>query len=343
MKYAMLLLLLLGFTACKQDYVKTPRTLSSVKKARVVALESSSEPLPVYAVGKIEADENIRLSFKIGGVIAAINFEKGQYVQKGQLMATLEQEEINSQVTEAEANVEKMRRDLQRFQRLFADSAATLESVQDIETGLRIAESGLRIARFNRRYSEIVAPASGRILQRLAEPNELVSGGSPIYLMASQEEGMVLTVGLSDKDIVKLRLGDPAMVRLDAYPGKMARAEVNELAAEAHPVAGTFDVELRIVEFPYELKAGFFAKAEILPSQQEEYIKVPMHALVEGLDNEVAVFTVSEEKAKRTIVSPQFIGDDFFTVEVSQLQSKQVITDGAAYLRDGEAFETIND
>ena len=337
------MVMLLGLAACKKDYAQDERVASSLKKARVVTLTATNEPLPIYAMGKITAEKNIRLSFKIGGIIASLPYQEGQYVRKGQVLASLNQEEIASQVTQAKANVDKLSRDLDRYRRLLADSAATLQSVQDIETNLQIAQSGLRIANFNRKYSQILAPASGRVLQRLAEPGELISAGQPIYLLASQEEGMVLKVGIADRDVVRLKLGDQAEVVFDAYADQTALAEVNEIAAEGHPAIGTFEVELRIKEFPAELKNGFFAKAKIFPSSQPAYFKVPMHAMVEGLQDKVAIFTTDGEKASRVIVEPQYIGEDFFTVDEKKMVHDLVITEGAAYLRDGESFETLND
>ncbi|MEM9326157.1 MAG: efflux RND transporter periplasmic adaptor subunit [Bacteroidota bacterium] len=339
-----LVIILLLVAGCKQEYTEAPVETLKVKRAKVVNLEATIEPIPVYAAGRVEALESVKLSFKTGGIVKRLTVDVGDYVREGQVIGQLDLQEINAQVTQAEANVDKLRRDLSRFRRLYVDSAATLQSVQDLETGLSIAESSLRIATFNQAYSQIVAPASGRIEQRMAEANELVDPGQPIYFLSTKSGGMSLTVGLADRDVVKLKLGDAAAVTFDAYPGEQAIAEVTEIAAQGHPVTGTFAVEMTIVSFPYELKSGFFAKASISPSRQEPYFKIPMHAVVEGSEDQVIIYTPEEDKVKKVAVRPQYIGDDYFTIGIRDLTgtTAAVVTDGAAYLQEGESFVSID-
>ena len=137
------ILFLAVIISCKQEYVKESTKLPSIKKAKVTQLKPSQDPLPIYASGKLKALENIKLSFKIGGFIKTLNVQEGQFVKKGQLLSRLDLSEINAQVSQASANVEKLKRDLARFKRLLADSAATLQNVQDLETGLEVAEAQL--------------------------------------------------------------------------------------------------------------------------------------------------------------------------------------------------------
>ena len=344
MKPHLSLILFVLLAACKQDYVKTPKALPTVKKAKVVQLERSTEPLPVYASGKIKSLESIKLSFKTGGIIQSLAVAEGTYVRKGQVLATLDLSEIDAQVRQAQANVEKLERDLGRFQRLYADSAATLQSVQDIETGLDVAQSQLKIAAFNQSYSKIVAPVSGVIQKKMVEVGELVSPGAPIYTIGSRQAGMSLRVSLADRDVVKVSMGDRATLAIDAYAGLEAEARVTEIAAEGHPRTGTFEVELTVENFPYELKSGFFAKATVYPSQQQAYYKIPMHAIIEGLEEQVAIYVPDREKVKKKLVKPDFIGEDFFTTAITSFDQStpRVLTDGASFLREGEAFETLD-
>lgn len=336
--------LVLLLVACKQEYVKNPKVIPTTKRAKVIQLSKQTDPLPIYASGKIKSLANIKLSFKTGGIINALSVREGMRVKKGQVIATLDLSEINAQVRQAQVNFEKLERDLGRFQRLYADSAATLQSVQDIETSLEVAASQLRIAKFNQSYSKIIAPVSGVIQQRMAEEGELVSAGQSIFTVASQKAGMSLTVSLADRDVVKLKLGDRASLAIDAYSGMEAQARVTEIAAEGHPRTGTFAVELTVESFPYELKSGFFAKATIYPSNQTAYFKIPMHAIIEGLEDQVAVYVPNGQKTERVLITPDYIGEDYFTTAISAFTrpTPKILTEGASFLREGEVFETLD-
>ncbi|MEL6557650.1 MAG: efflux RND transporter periplasmic adaptor subunit [Bacteroidota bacterium] len=328
--------------SCKEQYVENPVTLPTVKTAKVETVKASDEPIPVFASGKISASENMNLSFKTGGIIRKIHVEVGQKIVKGQLLATLNTSEIDAMVNQAVANVEKLERDLGRYQRLYKDSAATLQSVQDIQTGLDVAKSELVIARYNQSYSKIVAPVSGKIQLKMAEENELVNPGQPIILISSDKEGMSLKVGLSDKDVVLINSGDTAKISFDAYSDLSGTAYVSEIAAEGDPVTGTFEVELIIDNFPRQLKSGFFARAEIFPSQQTPYYKIPSHALVSASEKEVTVFVPKNGKAASLKLKMGRIANDYFTTPAVDIQdSISVLTDGVAYLNEGEEFQSF--
>lgn len=341
MKSIQFIIIVLLFAACKQEYVQESAPLPTVKRAKVEQLSVTSEPLPIYASGKIQSLENAKLSFKTGGIVQRIYVEEGDNITKGQVLASLDLSEINAQVRQAQANVDKLSRDLDRFQRLYTDSAATLQSVQDIATGLDVAKANLTIAQFNQTYSKITASASGKILSKMAEPNELVNPGQPIFIISAEAAGMSLDVGLSDREVVKVKLGDPAIITFDAYPGLEAKAVITEIGADSHPRIGTYGVELTIQDFPYELKNGFFAKASILPSSQQAYYKIPMNALVEGDEKLVSVYLPEDNKAVKASVRPIYIGDDFIAVAQKDLPQVNILTEGSAYLREGEEFQEI--
>jgi len=341
-KYLIYIAILASLASCKQDYVEEPKQLPTVPQARVEQLVPTQDPLPIFASGRIEVLENARLSFKTGGIVREVLVEDGQTVQKGQVLARLDLAEINAQVKQAQAQVTKLQRDLSRFERLYADSATTLQNVQDLQTALDVAQANLAIATFNQTYSQIVAPASGTVLAKMVEENELVNPGQPIIMLSEQAAGMSLNVGLSDRDIVRVNLGDTAKIALDAYPGEEAIALVTEIAANAHPRVGTYRVELTLQPFPHPVKNGFFAKAHILPTNQVPYYRIPMRALVGGNQREAAIYTALDNKAVRTTIRPLYFGDDYIAVRVRDLSNSSIITEGAAYLQSDQPFETLN-
>ena len=61
------------------------------------------------------------------------------------------------------------------------------------------------------------------MLRRLAEERELVAAGTPVLVLGAQDQGFVVRTGLADREIVQVKLGDVAQIRLDALPGADAR------------------------------------------------------------------------------------------------------------------------
>lgn len=328
-------LTLLSISGCSKD-VDAGTSEAAVETVNVQVHEISREKrvLPIRTSGRLASKAEIRLSFKIGGLVERLYVDEGQKVQKGASLARLNLAEIDAQVLQAESGLEKAKRDLDRAEGLYADSVATLEQVQDARTGVEIAEANLKIATFNRTHAQIVAPVSGRILKRTVEAGELVGPGQPIFLFGADREGWVVRVGLTDRDIVKLAIGDSASLAFDAYPERPFRGRVTELGDVADPMSGTFEVEIAIDDPGGLLKSGFIARVDLYPSRGEAYYFLPIEALVEGNQEEGMVYVLDEEtqRARKMPVHIYKILDEEIAVGEGLEGYEKVITEGAGFL-----------
>ena len=167
--------------------------------------------------------------------------------------------------------------------------------MQNAKSALDVATANLNIAEYNLKFSSIVAPADGVILKKFFEEDEIVGIGNPIFYFASAEDSWQLVVGVSDKDIVKLELGDKAKIQTDAYPDKNLDCIVSEIANAPGQYTGLYEVELTIENSDMNLKHGFFAKGEIYPSEQKECYSLPVDAIQEGIGNLVQFYSVSDD------------------------------------------------
>ncbi len=307
---------------------------------RVAPVTMRRVALPVTASGTLGPKEEVTLSFKIGGVIARVLVDAGRTVVAGQELAALDLGEIDPGVARAQSVAEKAERDLVRARRLYADSVATLEQVEDAETGRDVARAELQSVTFNRRHAVIVAPSAGVILERRAEPGELVQAGAPILRLGSRSRGQVLRVGLADRDVVRIQRGDGAVVRFSALPGREFAGTVSEIAAAADPVTGTYRVEVSLPG-ALGLSSGLVGTVEIRPAASRSLIMVPIESVLEADGAGATVFVLSPDggRAERRPVTLAFVSGDQAAVAGGLDGVRLVITDGAAFLRDGRAVE----
>lgn len=329
--------LLLG--ACARGGAAPPAS-SDVVAVRVAPVVTERLALPVTAAGVLGAKEEVALSFKIGGVVARVLVDEGQAVRAGATLAALDLSEIDAGVTRARSAAEKADRDLGRTRRLYADSVATLEQVQNAATGADVARAELDAAAFNRRYAVILAPAGGTILRRRAEPGELVAPGTTILTLGSRARGFVVRAGLADRDVVRVRRGDSAEVRFAAIPGRTFRGAVTEIAGAADATTGTYAVEVRLPgPEAAALPTGLVAEVSIRPAATRAVALIPIEALLEADGSDAVVFVLSPDgrRAVRRPVSIAFLSGDRVAVATGLDGVQAVITDGAAYLDDGAA------
>jgi RND family efflux transporter MFP subunit len=335
MKYTNLILLLLSlsFLAC----YRTPEPQQKDSRIRVTVIPAEIKEIhkTVRTSGQLSSKTEVRLSFKTGGVIEKISVKEGQHVARGATIAQLNLAEINAIEHQADLAFLKAERDYGRIENLYNDSVATLENLQDAHTAQNVAKANLEIARFNRKYSVIEAPATGKILKKLAEENEIVGPGQPVLIFGSSEDEWVVKSNLTDRDIVTVDLGDPATVRFDAYPGIDFKAFVSEIGKAADPYTGTYEVELTVEAKDYPLVSGFIARAEIFTPQAELCLQVPIDALVEAQGDVGYVFIAKGNLAeKRQIKTSQIQG--MICIKEGVGEGELVVVEGSNYLKDND-------
>jgi RND family efflux transporter MFP subunit len=199
------------------------------------------------------------------------------------------------------------------------------------------------MARFDRTHASIEAPADGVVLARLAEPNETVSPGTPILQFKSGDRGFVVRVGLADRDVVRVRLGDRAMLRSNAWTDRRLNASVSEIAAAASPATGTFDVELTLDPTDAPLLSGMHVRVAIDPAQRETVWRIPIDAFIEGDGDHGVVYRFDRASgvARRTPVTVAFLDGASVALRAGLDDDAEVVTDGAAWLRDGAAVRVL--
>jgi membrane fusion protein, multidrug efflux system len=331
------LLLPLVLAGCARGRTAAP-SVQHIVVVRLAPVTVERIARPVTATGVLGPKEEVPLAFKVGGVIGHVLVDEGQTVRTGDTLATLDLSEIDAGVTRARSAAEKAERDLARAQRLYTDSVATLEQLQNAETGRDIAAAELETVTFNRRYAVIVAPASGVILHRNAEPGELIQAGTPILTLGTRTRGVVMRVALADRDVVRVRRGDRAVVRFDALPDVMLEGTTTEIGAAADPLTGTYRVEITLPRAA-RLASGLVGLVEIQARAAEALSLVPVEAVLEADGSRATVFTLSADgrHAERRSVRVAFLSGNRVAIAAGLEGARWVVTDGAAYLDDGAA------
>jgi membrane fusion protein, multidrug efflux system len=341
------ILLLLLFTACKKPKTEV-QTPTKQDEAEIVAVKLNNVQKKnivheIVGTGMLMSKAEARLAFKTGGVISKIYIKEGDNVKAGQLLATLDLTEINSQVAQAELAVQKSERDLQRAKNLYADTVATLETVQNATTGADFAKKTLEIARFNKKFSEIRAPRSGKLLKKMMNEGELVGPGMPVFFIneaTASTNDWVVRVGVSDRDWAALRTGNTAKINFDAYPNETFDGRISKLADMIDPQSGTYDVEIAVNTKGKRMATGLYGHVSLQPSASSLMTVIPIEALVEGNGTEGYVYTVKDDNSVQKLpVKIVYIGDK--EIGVSGLTATTVITEGVSYLTEKTKVKVV--
>jgi RND family efflux transporter MFP subunit len=272
----------------KPDKLQGSKESIAVKTYKLSTTESSNH---IHCTGTIDTDQQLKYSFKIGGVIEKILVREGDSFKKGTLLATLKVDEIDSGVSQAQLGVDKAIRDLKRIQNLYRDSVATLEQLQNAQTLLDVAQNQLQVVTFNRNFACIYAGVDGFVTKKLANEGEIISEGMPVFVInEARPSSWILTVGISDKDWANIQVNNKAKISIDAYPGIQFEGYVFKKLLAANPDSGSFAIEIKVNPNNKQLALGMFGRATVETNLTAIHKAIPYDAVIEANGNNAFVF-----------------------------------------------------
>lgn len=333
----------LFFSSCQQAERKNAIPVQDTIPVKLMPLTATGEQQIIEATGVFSTDDETLLGFKNGGVIAKILVKEGDVVRKGQLLASVHTSEVDAKAGQVRLSVEKARRDYERASKLYHDSVATLEQLQNAKTALAVAQEDLKSVGFNQQFSQIHSPVSGFVLAKLANEGQVVGPGTPVLQVNGAGSGQwLLKVGVSDSQWARLKVGDKAIIQTDALPNDSLQAYVFKKSEGLDPQSGTFSIQLALQGKPAgKLASGVFGKSKIYSQGQTnaQGWRIPFSSLLDGNGKEGYVFITEDGKtAKKQKVSIQNMEKDEVLISSGLEQAQAIIISGSPYLQNGSAI-----
>jgi RND family efflux transporter MFP subunit len=333
---------ILAASCGKKQEPATTNTENAVIPVQVMSLAQGRAAATFQVSGQFTTDDEVFLSFKTGGIINKTFVKEGDAVREGQLLATLNMTEISAQVAQAEIGFEKANRDYQRVQRLYNDSVATLEQLQNTRSALDLAKQQLKVAEFNKSYSEIRATKSGYVLRKMATEGQLTAPGNPVFQINGARSGnWLLRAAVSDKEWSAIALNDQALIGAGADAAPTYKGVVVHKSEAADAMSGLYTIDIRFSgQKPTALAAGMYGKATIAVtadtgSRKAEGIAIPYDALLDGDGRSGYVFVTNDRKtATKVKVEIAGIEKDSVIISKGLETATLLITMGGAYLND---------
>ena len=266
-----------------------------------VTAERADFRIAVTANGLVKPIDRIELKSKASGAVIELPIEVGDQVEKGALIAKLDQVDERTALAQARADLDIARAELdlaeknfERRQQLFSGDIISKEAQDQTELDLAVARSRLvqattALDRAEEQMEDtvITSPVDGIILQKYVERGQIIAsgvsnvgGGTPIADVADMRD-VHIEAGIDEIDISKIAVGQQAAIRAEAYPEKVYTGEVVRIAPEARVEQNVtlFDVVVRVENIDANLKSGMNATVEVVIVEQPDLLTIPMAAL----------------------------------------------------------------
>ncbi|HIB36525.1 efflux RND transporter periplasmic adaptor subunit [Mesonia sp.] len=299
------------------------------KKVETATIEKLDITETVSATGKIQPQVEVKLSSEVSGEIIELPIVEGQEVKKGDLLVKINPDlyqsslqrsqasyqNIKASLAQTEASLKQAKANYDRNKTLFDKGVISKSEWDNIVSQYEVAQANKQSAFYNVQSAAatvneaqdnlgrttIYAPMSGTISKLDAELGERVVGtqqmaGTEILRVANLGE-MEVEVEVNENDIVKVAVGDSAIVEVDAYLGKEFRGLVTEISNSAADEltadqVTNFDVKVKILESSYQdlkkgkpenyypFRPGMTATVDIITNKRENIIGVPISSIV---------------------------------------------------------------
>ena len=287
----------------------------------------------------LEAPAEAQVVSKSSGVVLQVLVEEGDQVKAGQVLARVDPDRARLEMERSRATVRKLENNFRRAQELLASKLVSAESVEQIRFDLESARASYELAQLELSHTNIVAPISGVVAQRMVKVGNLIGLNMPAFRVVdiSQLEGVL---NVPERELATLRPGMPLRMVVDAVPGVVFEGRVDRISPVVDSGSGTFRVVCAF-EGGGTLRPGMFGRIEVVYDERVDALTMPRVALLED-EGEPAVFVVRESKAVRVPVELGYVNGELAEVRSGLKEGEDVVTAGKVAIRDGSEVEVIN-
>ena len=290
------LVLIFCFLSCAfiLRYGFTPKKAKDISEY-TISVQEGTLPGTISASGEIQAVKTVNVSPKKQGLLEQIYVKEGDKVMKGDLIAKMETGDLKFRLNELKAEYANQKSNYERRKILFKEGAISAEVHDDFKNKFLTSKARLNQAELEKDDLNIKAPFSGLITAEYAVIGSFVRPTSSSSFSNSQSnnsssqssivelsQGLEIIAKVPESDIGRIKIGQEATIRVDAFPEKRFEAKVNEISPRAIKSNNvtSFEVTLLLLNSPKELRIGMNSDIEFKTGKTNLTTLVPTVAIV---------------------------------------------------------------
>jgi len=313
-----------------------------IVEVATVHREAERRPAAVLSAGGyVIADPTVSIAVKVSGRVQFVGPREGDRVEKGELLIRLDDGERRAQLALARADNNQALRDLERVERLAKRGYASEAERDALVSRVDVTRAQLQLAQAALAHAAIESPIDGTVISRKVEVGEVVNpgvpGAEPLLRLADLER-IYVEIDLQETDLGRLKVGQRARVRPDAYPDRTYAAYLEEIAPSANRQKGTVRLKVRVEEPDPYLRVDLAAKVEMLEdaevAEQPPRTILPRAAL-RNEKGETVAYVVQDGRLRRKRVTTGSDAEDGIEVRSGVAPGDRVVIKGESPLRDG--------
>jgi membrane fusion protein (multidrug efflux system) len=338
----------------------------SVNVGRV---ETAAVREEILITGSLKPKEQVDITAKATGRIEKLTVQIGDFVKRGDMIAALEDAELQQQIKRAmaaqgvvqatmaqrRAELSRAEAELKRAEILLSDGLISRQDYDAQRTNLQVVQAQLELAKAQEQQTEadinelriqleqriIYAPMGSFVAQRFVDQGALVSPATPIVRLVNLAT-MVTLASVPEREMGKLRVGAPAKVNVDALSDQTFSAQMSRISPVLDAATRSALVEVEIPNPDSRLKAEMFARVTLDLSTTRQALVVPREALVYR-GQQAGVYIVEQKRPVFRPIDTGLMQGDKVEILTELRPGAEIVTRGATMLAEGDQIRVVGD
>jgi len=346
-------LLSISLVACTGDESDKPTTDTDTVPVVVGKVQKVQELEKISVSGTVSTpNAPVNASFLVSGEVMSVGPREGDFVEKEQVLASIDPTDYQLQLAAATAQTDQARigharaeDEFRRMKMLYDSKSLAPNDFQKYKASydstkqqLEQAVAAEKLSR--KRFSDATlrAPTSGYVSKRLIEAGDTASAGRPVFEIV-QMEPVEVNAGVPETDVHLVKVGQDVEIAVPALPGKSFRGKVRLINVSADPATRTYMTRITVTNPELLLRVGMVAEATIRGKRTTSMVTLPGDAVVRDPQGATQVFVYYPDQ-KRVYAKRVEIGAATNTnVEIKSglAGDELIVLAGQTKLRDGQA------
>jgi HlyD family secretion protein len=336
-----------GYAAYTQLIV--PRRAPLVETVTVKPTINVANPPLLTATGYLVANKQSKITPKISGKVIRLNFDVGDKVRQGQVLAVLESTNMQAQLDEANASLSEAQREFDRQSALWKQGVTSKALLDAAEAQLKAARARVDQVSINMGDMVVRAPFTGTIATKNTEVGEVISSVTLGQVSGTLPAGAICTLvdlntleveaDVNESNIGQLHEGQPAEVTVDAFPGQKWNGILRQIIPTADRAKATVKVKVRILNPGERLLPEMSSTANFLnAARSDAELHEPARIwLASGVIVDGRVATVDQEKRVHwKSVTTGMKRENRTEITGGIREGERVVTDKPETLKEGQ-------
>jgi len=314
---------------------------SGAVSVRVATVKKEAVDLDFSANGNFTPDKQLNFLSENAGRVTKIYVDEGDHVKKGQVLARIDAEIINTDRETAQATLDNAIKDEARYASSFKTGGVTQQQLDQAKLATRNARLRLQSSARKVNDANIKSPINGIVNKRYIEVGAFVTAqGTQLFELVDVSK-LKLRVNVNESQVANLKLGDRVQIKSNVFPADNFSGMIDFIAPKADETLN-FPVDIEVLNnHANTIKAGMYGTAIFKFPAQAPIITIPRSAFVGSVSsNQIFVLENGNTAKIRKVIAGRSIGDQVEVLEGLK-EGETVIVSGQINLIDGSSVAPV--